>query len=639
MRTIIFQILVELAFISYLFLALREKKYAPFLTKTHWWFIGGAIILTFTSLVSLDPRASFFSDTSRADGLLFLFHVGLYVFLLSWMIKEKADLEFFFKVAIFTGLPTLFLTTLLSLPWFKGSGFAFSAWTRNLVILAGNENFFAHYLLLLFSFNAYFILTRPRPSYLITAVTLFIFIALTLSAGAFLLTLAFSFILLWLGSKRTFYTCSILGGGILLYGALTSNSFFLRMFSIAGGFLARWEVWKEAAKTVLYTHPFLGFGWGNGELVWNFAQKTPPGFFVGQNYSYVFPDKMHNVFVEFFVAAGVLGVLFLFFFWGRILWIAFLAYRRKSEPIWLFFLLAFFAHLTFLMVSFDTLMSYILVSVLFAGFGLFHKEQGIFLSLNHQRALANIVILLVASASLIFYINLPAFRAYLLTKKVYYTSISITPSSPHPPKASALLGLLEQSLAFRHPYDLLAKESVSAFKEISRYLPVSAKENRLITQKLITLQQTLIRNHPHNPAHYSELAYVRKAFARNLQASEEDLEKALIIAPQNAFYRFQLALILTEAGKLDKASRVLHQLANEGFYEGKTDFYLAIIDFKEGRVAEGEKKALDSLKYFRPRPDEWNTIEKVYREVTAHMPESQVRLSSFLSQLERARLR
>ena len=87
-KTALFQALIELIFFLWLALVISDKRYRPRMTPL-WWTITAYLgILTITAFTGVDPWRSFFSDTSRAFGIVMYYHLAALALVVSSLARE-----------------------------------------------------------------------------------------------------------------------------------------------------------------------------------------------------------------------------------------------------------------------------------------------------------------------------------------------------------------------------------------------------------------------------------------------------------------------------------------------------------------------------------------------------------------------
>ncbi|MDZ4232119.1 MAG: O-antigen ligase family protein, partial [Candidatus Pacearchaeota archaeon] len=436
--------------VLYVFLRARESGYAPFLGLTHVLWLFLALLLGITSFLSQDWSFSFFGDTRRGDGLIFVFHVGLYAFLLSWVLQTRQRLELSLMAGLAAGTVTLFF---LSLVVGLTAPLELVAWTQTAGSVLGNQNLFAHYVLLLALFNAYFLITKPRPWNVFFLFLLLFAIGVTRSSTGIFLGALLGLVCVLFYSRKLFAGALGLGVGALLLYALNFQIHPFLQKEIAS-LSVRWDLWRDVLETVLKERPILGFGWGNEALLRSSASQElmSSARFSG----FVVFDRAHNFILEFLSAAGIAGVFALFAFWGRVLLSSLGCFRAGRGRIWGFFFLAFSMHLAFLLFNFDGNMSYILSALLLAGYMLLEREESVRLQVPRFIVLPVSIGVVLLSLFAAWEFSVKPLYAYSLVREAHYLLAVADARQDEAPSR------LRRAQEILQPYDTILLEAASA---------------------------------------------------------------------------------------------------------------------------------------------------------------------------------
>lgn len=382
-KTFYFRLVVEAAVLVYVFLAWIEPRYRPRFSFLHWAvaaFLGAA---TLASLFGVHLERSFWGNAERGEGLLTLYHVGAFFYLLSFTVKSREDwLKLFTAsviVAVLTGIYGLAqLLQLKRLLIFNiiGSG--------RIASTIGNASFFAGYLLLnLFLAGILFFEKRSRFWKLFAgAAFLFLLIIIyeTETRGAvlgFAGGLALFGVLLALTSKETRVRRLGVGaiGLVVILAAfiwLGRNSSFVqnqgtlrRLVSISAedittqSRLATWKTSLDAWRA----RPILGWGYENYKIAFN--ERFPVVIYRDEG-SQVWFDRAHNAFLDVLVTSGIIGFLAylaIFVAAGKLLWAL---YTRGERLLAVLLTTGLAAYIFQNLFVFDTLGTYILFTGLLA---------------------------------------------------------------------------------------------------------------------------------------------------------------------------------------------------------------------------------------------------------------------------------
>jgi len=156
-RNFVFRIIVEIFFALYVCLVLiQPKKYLP---RKEWptiIFLGLAVWMTIASLVNGYFQVSFWSNFERMDGLIALYHLVAFFFIILAVYRDKASLRHLLYVSVFVS----FITSILALAqYFDIPLYMDSAGGSRVSSTLGNAAFVASYALFQIFFAVYLLVT------------------------------------------------------------------------------------------------------------------------------------------------------------------------------------------------------------------------------------------------------------------------------------------------------------------------------------------------------------------------------------------------------------------------------------------------------------------------------------------------
>jgi len=304
-KAIAFQIIVEILFILWLVLLAQNK------IKISWTRINIAllvffVVLSLSTLLSLDIRQSFWSSAERMTGLFNWLHFGLYFLILTTVFpayggsaEGRKDYKWLIRISLFVSIIV--------------SVWSLVDWQGRLFGPLGNPGFLACYLLFHVFFALYLFLRDSNWYWRIAYILIFILNLITFyfthTRGAYyglfigLLLFAFLFIL----KKVRFAGIASLKakkiGFILLISFILIGSFGVyfqkeRFLKTEEARMVSWKISWSAFKE----RPLLG--WGLENYILAFAKHYDPNWPITEWF-----DKAHSNFWEFSVTAGILGLL------------------------------------------------------------------------------------------------------------------------------------------------------------------------------------------------------------------------------------------------------------------------------------------------------------------------------------------
>lgn len=319
-----FRIIIEIIFASWLILAVRNSEYRPKKTWIFWSVTAFILVSILATIFGEAPYRSFWSNYERMDGLISLLHVCAYFFVASSVLSKQVWYWFFHTTlgaSIMMGVYILFQL--------NGTIQAHQGLSR-VDGTFGNPTYLAVYALFHIFFALYYFLPIPSngelrrkiwPSvfYLVAIILNTIGLYYTATRGAILgfiggivlMSLLFAFQGKGLLRKT--------GIGILILMVVVVIGFFAvkdTKFVSDSKVLSRFaniSLKDDTTKTRLLIwgmgiegfkeHPILGWGQENFNLVFNKYYK--PELYAQEQWF----DRSHNIFVDWLVQGGILGLL------------------------------------------------------------------------------------------------------------------------------------------------------------------------------------------------------------------------------------------------------------------------------------------------------------------------------------------
>jgi O-antigen ligase/tetratricopeptide (TPR) repeat protein len=342
-KNFFFRIIVEILFFLWVVVMVFDKKYRPKISPLFIAISATLGILVLATIFGENPYKSFWSNFERMEGLLTHIHLFLYFLILTSVFKTKKDWKLFFAVMLFVSLIV--------------SGYGFLQYLGKLAIhqsnvrldaTLGNATYLAIFLIFHLFLIVLFVFWFRNFWLRIGLGLLFVFetfvMFLTATRGAILGFLAGLFLfalLMVVFSKKKSLRYGFLG--IIVFLSLLVGSFFLFKDS---GFIRKNHVFSRFATISLADattesrfiiwgmsfegfkeHPFLGWGSGNYNLVFNKYYKSKlwrqePWF-----------DRAHNIIFDWLISAGILGLLAYISIFITALYIMWRGYRKRCVAL------------------------------------------------------------------------------------------------------------------------------------------------------------------------------------------------------------------------------------------------------------------------------------------------------------------
>ncbi len=313
-----FRIIVEIVFVLWALLAMYEPKYRPRFSFILVALVTWAGIILAADLGGLNPMKSLWSNYERMEGFVAIFHVVLYVYVLGHMLNTEKLWYYFFNTTL--GAASLVACYAL---FQLGGAIQINQGGVRIDATLGNAAYFAVYMLF-HSFIAGFMAVRAktRNVRIMYGVLSLVFVSLLILSGTRGTTLGLvGGALVTLGYITLFSRGAVLARKIGL-GALVALVLLVGLFinfrqaeiiqknptiarianiSLQAGD-ARFIIWGMALEGVK-ERPLLGWGQENFNYVFNKyyderLHSEEPWF-----------DRVHNIFFDWLIAGGILGLL------------------------------------------------------------------------------------------------------------------------------------------------------------------------------------------------------------------------------------------------------------------------------------------------------------------------------------------
>lgn len=375
-----FRIIVEIVVVLWALLALLDRTYRP---KFSWLLtsFGALMVVMFaSSLLAIHPATSFFSNFERMDGFITLIHVFLLMVVLGSVFTEKHYWHYY----LYTTLTVAFFVSLHGLFQYLG---VIEGYRGRIDGRLGNAAYMAIYMLFHIFFAFWmFVESRTTGVRVVMAGLAAMFIFTLIETGTRGTTLGLlvgvgvmvSYIALFGARFAQFrkYAIGALVFLVLAFGTLslarnsdfvTSNPNLSRIASITSPanilqeLEIRFVIWGMALEGVK-ERPLLGWGQGNFNYVFN--EQYQPALY-GQEQWF---DRVHNIFLDWLIAGGVLGFVTYFgTFVAALYYLVWRPWRHNDETFNVLeraVLLGILAgYLTHNLVVFDNIVSYIFFAV------------------------------------------------------------------------------------------------------------------------------------------------------------------------------------------------------------------------------------------------------------------------------------
>ena len=458
LKTVFFQVFIEIAFISYLPLAVVYKEYRPRVTPL---FI--AVCALFSAIVisgvfGVNGARSIWSVPERMTGIVLMAHLVAYYTMLSGMRRS-----FSWRRYLATSVAISFFVALIPVVQLFIPSIFFDKMNDRVSGTIGNAIFLASYLFFHVFIAAWFARTSYAEKgmwwlYALVGAFDFMVICLTQTRGAALAMIVslFALSVYTIRDKRSdirihrfvygVWACIILFVGVFW---ITRTHVVWQGVPIMGriareGFQAdnRLIAWR-AGLQAFTERPLFGWGWENFYIAFNNYYNPR---LLRSGFNETFFDRPHNVFVQFLTETGIVGFSAFVF----LLFCA-LYYARKNK--WLIALLA--AYITQNFFAFDSVSSYMMffAVVAFIDFE-YHKNKEFILPSYKAWGMQGMALLVFCGAGALYSLYFFNYRAYAASR-LEWQSVNYFVNARMPEG----LDYMRQALAASTPYHVyIAKD-------------------------------------------------------------------------------------------------------------------------------------------------------------------------------------
>jgi len=364
------RIIVEIIFVAWLALAVSDKGYRPRKSPILYALGIFLFVIGVANALGVNPGASFWSNYERMEGYITLLHLGAFFLVIGSVFNEELWKKWWNTSLLASALMVIYAIFQLSGAITINQGGARVDGTF------GNAIYLAVYMLF-HIFVALFYMARSwkntglRYLYGILIISQLVILYYTATRGAILGLLGglIVFAVLNIRNKEQLFirkaSVSLLAGILILVGSffLAKDSQFVRESSVLARFASlnleeiknqgRFFVWPMAVEG-FKDRPILG--WGQENFGYVFQEHYKPQMYKLEPWF----DRAHNIFLEWVIAGGVLGLAFYLSLYAvplYLIWFGNRGFNSIEKSIITSLLTAYFFHNIFV---FDHLISYVL---------------------------------------------------------------------------------------------------------------------------------------------------------------------------------------------------------------------------------------------------------------------------------------
>lgn len=653
-KAFFFRIVVEIIAALWLILALRDKRFMPqfsWITVALTVFAG---IVLVADIFSLNPERSLWSNFERMEGWVTIAHLWIFYLVASSTLQATRIWNRLFNTSIGVSVILIFY----ALAQLGGMAEIHQGNTR-LDASLGNAAYFAVYLLVHFFLTVFMMYRNWRDvglRYMYGIIALFQLVILyyTGTRGSILGLIGGLFVgaLILVIARRDNKrirngAVGVILGLLVVVGGfqLVKDSEFVQRSEMLSR-LAAINLSDAAPRLAIWNMALEGFkerpvlGWGQESFNYVFNEYYKPSMYKQEQWF----DRAHNVFFDWLIAAGALGLLSYLSLFAAVLWYI---WKKKTDGFDFFekviftaMLAAYFIHNLFV---FDHLVSYILF-ILMLSYTHAHGTEGEFSFLrkgssNNVAMFATPAIVLLCLFA-IYYVNI---RPMSASKNLIR---ALSPQEAGPEKN---LEYFKKALSYDTFADQHIREQLST---MAIHYIGGEYDQKLKTDFYTTARTELEKWTAENPLDARAQLYAGSFFARIGQYDEAEkyLTKAAELSPSKQTILFELASNYINQQKTAEALQVL-----ERAYELEPAFEEARVMYAIVAMHTGDQKLADELlKPLEGNPvllekrlinayaavKNYDKIIEIYRTILEKNPkDSQVRVSlaaTYLAKGDRA---
>lgn len=581
-KALLFRLAVMIAFGAWLILALFKKEYRLSFSPIFAGILALLAVMFFADLLGVNPLRSFWSNFERMEGWITLVHLLIYFVVLVGILKTEKLWERFFQTSLGVNLGINFYGIFQLLGWLPAL-----LGTSRLDTTFGNASYLAIYTIF-HIFIATFLWARRYDKkdfvskFYLFSIILNIFILYhTATRGAILGFIGALFLVsfLWavFGKEnkklRKIGIFSLVGVALFVsLFVLAKDTSFVRNSPVLNRFASisleeqttksRFMVWNMAWEGVK-ERPLLGWGQENFSYVFN--KYYDPGMY-GQEEWF---DRTHNVFMDWLIAGGFLGLvayLALFFLLLFSLWKS-NNFNFLEKTLFSALLSAYFIHNFFV---FDNLTSYLLFFAVLAFVHNFASDEEerkeIFIDKIDEDKKIKIItpILILGVFSGIYFLNAEAF----VVNKTLLKALN--------PESGGLdnnFAYFEEALAYNSFAQQEVAEHLALLTTKINGLQVSSQDKERFLDLAEKALKERIKKDPKNIRSLVFLGSLYNSFA-NYEQGIIYLEKAREISLKKQAIYFEMGLAYLNQNKYQEALDIFKEAYElENNYEKARNLY------------------------------------------------------------------
>jgi len=616
-KNFLFRVLVLITALLVAYIIFTTRKITSVNTPTHKIFAGLIAMLGIAAFLAENTTRSLWSNFERMEGwfthaLLFLLFVLLYNLVVT--AKEWRNL---FKVSL---VANIYILCFAAMQYF-GATQTFQG--NRLDATLGNSTYLAGYFLFYFFILLWLLGTTKqvfaRYIYGVLAFINVMFIFLSLTRGGMLgiIIAGFLMLVLFMVRKTEFpimkkISIGLMGVGIILAGLFFTfkNSTFIqttpalqRLSTISA------SDWTAQSRFYIWQMSYEGFkerplfGHGQDNFLYVFSKHFDPRMGAYEPWY----DRSHNVFFDWLIAGGILGLIGYLALYGVsffVLWVrknAKEVFGESERIIWTGFLVAYFI---FNLFVFDNIVSYILFVFILAYLTWRSYADKIALNNTVSKEVSGgvaVLLIIIGLFGIVFLVYKPWSTAKNLIQGMQYSDVALTAQTD-----AQAQGWSQKFIGTAYTKAELLSLSRAKFEQATQY-PLGRTEAReQLTQKFISvwgnasvsdleknewikltstqLEDELIQD-PNNPRTHQLTGSLLLQLGKPAEAIQS-LNNAQVLSPKKQLIMFDRAVAYQIIGEYEKSLKISKEAyeLNPAFLTAKARYIFGL--YRAGKDAE-----------------------------------------------------
>lgn len=584
-----FRIIVEILFALWVFVAVFDFRFRPKFSPIFWAVSALFFVLALSTVFSVNPYKSFWSNYERMEGLVGHIHLFLYFLVLTSVFKKFSDWKKFFYISFAVS----FLVS--SYAYFQSLGLikVYQS-TERVDATMGNSSYLAIYIVFHLFLVLYFLLREEKIwlrnlfGALIIYEAPIVFLTATRGAilgllgGVFILSLGFAFFSGKMARKISLGIIGLLLVSVMSFWFLKDTNFVRQNYVLRRladlslteqTVRSRFTIWDMSWRG-FKERPILGWGIENYDQVFN--KYYEPELWRQEPWF----DRSHNIIFDWLSHAGILGLAAYLFLFIAGVYVLLRTFLIKDSFIFISLFAAYFFHNLFV---FDNLTSYFLF---FSVLGFIHfyyyqdRKSDAPVSVGDKLPQTMYMVpslFLVFTIVFLYFVNIKP----LLASRALLQTLAVISSDGR--NTDRVLSDFDNVFSYRTFGTGEAREQLVQYINLVLNSDLSQANKIKVAEKAVAELEKQIEKNPESARYYLFLS----AIYGNMQRHDDSLkvlEKAIELSPKRQQIYFLVADAHINKKELDKAFEVLKFAYELDKSYPQAAINLAIVSLASGKV-------------------------------------------------------